>query len=147
MRQQGLRHGGGIQPRASGVQLTVSFLSGVGDGMWPKGCGDVLGQKFVRVSSCATLGLTQRGFIEAFGPLGMQDEARQFVYRALYRVHLDEPALMSIRDGVNHGLPLGAERFREQVEAAIGLRVGLRKQGRKAEPAVKPLPGQLGLNI
>lgn len=112
MRQQGLRHGGGIQRRASGVRLTVSFLSGAIEGMWPKGCGDVFGQRFVRVSSCATLGLTQRGFIGAFGPLGMQCEARQFVYRALYRVHLDEPALMSILDGVNHGLPLGAEQFR-----------------------------------
>jgi len=61
--------------------------------------------------------------------------------------HLDEPALTAIRDAVNHGQPLGAERFRERVEAALGRRVGLRKQGRKAEMAEKPLPGQLGLNL
>lgn len=61
--------------------------------------------------------------------------------------HLDEPALTAIRDAVNRGQPLGVERFREQVEAALGRRVGLRKQGCKAEPADTPLPGQLGLNL
>ncbi len=53
--------------------------------------------------------------------LGMQDEARQSAYRALFRAHLDEPALTAIRDAVNHGQPLGAERFRERVEAARGI--------------------------
>jgi hypothetical protein len=69
-------------------------------------------------------------------------------YRALFRAHLDEEALDEIRKASSRGLPLGSERFREQVEAALGRRVGLRPRGRReAEPTNPVLPGQMGLDL
>jgi hypothetical protein len=69
-------------------------------------------------------------------------------YRALFRAHLDEEALDEIRKASNRGLPLGSERFREQVEAALGRRVGLRSRGRReAEPSNAVMPGQMGLDL
>lgn len=83
-----------------------------------------------------------------YGQLDADPEARRAAYRALFRAHLDQPALTAIRDAVNRNLPLGAERFREQVEVALGRRVGLRVRGRKAGAAeTSPLPGQLGLAL
>lgn len=77
------------------------------------------------------------------------DEAvRRAEYRALFRAHLDGEALAEIRQASSRSLPLGSERFREQVEAVLGRRVGLRSRGRReAEPATAPLPGQLGLDL
>lgn len=83
----------------------------------------------------------------SYRQIGASDKERQSAYRALFRAHLDEPALTAIREAVNRGQPLGAERFQEQVEVALGRRVGLRGQGRKAETTDAPLPGQLGLNL
>ena len=80
--------------------------------------------------------------------LGQTPEARRNAYRALFRAHLDEDALTDIRKAVNRGLPLGSERFREQVEAALGRKVGLQQRGRReAGGSGVLLPGQLGLEL
>jgi hypothetical protein len=79
--------------------------------------------------------------------LAADESDRRADYRALFRAHLDDEALDDIRKASNRSLPLGSDRFREQVEAALGRRVGLRMRGRReTELSTKPLPGQLGLD-
>jgi putative transposase len=80
--------------------------------------------------------------------LGSSETERKASYRALFRAHLDEAALDEIRKASSRGLPLGSDRFREQVEAAIGRRVGLRPRGRReVEPSNAVLPGQMGFDL
>jgi putative transposase len=81
--------------------------------------------------------------------LGMatSDEERRAVYRKLFRSQLDEEALDEIRKVTNRGLPLGDDRFREQVEAALGRKVGLGRRGRQASGQDTPLPGQMGFDL
>ncbi|MBU1426199.1 MAG: transposase [Gammaproteobacteria bacterium] len=79
---------------------------------------------------------------------GMEEEARRAAYRALFRAHLDAEALDEIRKATSRSLPLGSERFKEQVEAVLGKRVGLQPRGRReAAPTTIVLPGQLGLDL
>ncbi|OGT02397.1 MAG: transposase [Gallionellales bacterium RBG_16_57_15] len=89
--------------------------------------------------------ITDHPLYTALGP----DEAeRRLAYRALFRAHLEEEALDEIRKAANQGLPLGNDRFRGQVEAALGRRVGLRPRGRReAESSNTVLPGQMGLDL
>jgi putative transposase len=47
--------------------------------------------------------------------LGRDEVARRAAYRALFRAHLEDTALGDIRKAVRQGLPLGNDRFREQV--------------------------------
>ncbi len=82
-----------------------------------------------------------------YAALGAGALERQSTYRALFRAHLDEPALTVIREAVNRGQPLGADHFKEQVAAALGQRALARKQGRQREIVVTPLPGQMGLDL
>ncbi|MBI5007086.1 MAG: hypothetical protein HZB95_08155 [Nitrosomonadales bacterium] len=80
--------------------------------------------------------------------LGLDETERRATYRALFRAHLDEEALDEIRKASSSGFPLGSERFKEQMEAALGRRVGLRPRGRReAESANAVLPGQFGLDL
>jgi putative transposase len=80
--------------------------------------------------------------------LAVDESERRAGYRALFRAHLDDEALDEIRKASNRSLTLGSDRFREQVEAALGRRVGLRQRGRREiEPSNMPLPGQLGLDL
>lgn len=79
--------------------------------------------------------------------LGKTEEERHAAYRALFRAHLDDEALDEIRISVSRGLPLGSERFREQVEDALGRRVGLKRRGRRQGNPTVPLPGQMGLDL
>lgn len=82
-----------------------------------------------------------------YGALGRLEEERRSAYRALFRAHLEDEALGEIRASINRGLPLGSERFREQVEAALGRRVGLKQRGRHKEGSIIPLPGQIGIDF
>lgn len=139
MRQRGLRQEGGIQRHTSGVRLSFSFLSHAG----------APGKRCCLSDPCSVLCradplIAKQPFYTA---LRCKELQRQSAYRGLFRARLDGHALTAIRDAVNHGQPLGAEQFREQVEAPLGRRVRLCKQGRKAEPVVKKLPGQLGFNL
>lgn len=80
--------------------------------------------------------------------LGTDENDRRAAYRALFRAHLDEEALQEIRESANRGMPLGSERFREQVETALGRRVGLKQRGRRHnESSNTTLPGQMGLDL
>lgn len=80
--------------------------------------------------------------------LGRSEENRRVAYRALFRAHQEEAAIDDIRKAVRQGLPLGNDRFREQVEAALGRKVAQRQRGRpEGAPANAPLTGQMGLEL
>jgi putative transposase len=79
--------------------------------------------------------------------LAAEATARREVYRSLFRVHLDDAALADIRTALQHGQPLGNERFREQVGLALGKRLALKRRGRKREEGVKDEAGQMVLGL
>jgi putative transposase len=63
--------------------------------------------------------------------LGDTPQARARVYMEVARRPLDDEMLAEIRGAIRHGVPLGSERFTEQIERQLGRRVRLRKPGRK----------------
>jgi putative transposase len=72
---------------------------------------------------------------------------RQAAYRALFRAHLDDEAVDGIRKAVNGGQPLGNERFREQVEAALGKRLAPKQRGRRRTRGAADANDQMALEI
>ena len=62
--------------------------------------------------------------------LGRTWASRRENYRALFKAHIDEKELNQIRQATNGNYALGNERFREQVEAALGRRAQPGKSGR-----------------
>ena len=79
--------------------------------------------------------------------LAQDDNERRTAYRALFRAPLDKAALGDLRKVLNKGQPLGAERFREQVEIALGKRLAPKKRGRQRIESTTPLDGQMALAI
>jgi len=67
---------------------------------------------------------------ELYLALSSRAEERQRAYRNLFRSQLDEAALTEIRKAASGELVLGNERFRQEIEQALGKRVGPRKRGR-----------------
>jgi len=55
--------------------------------------------------------------------LGSDDVERQTAYRALFRSHLKEETLVSIRTATHGGWPLGNDRFKAEVERTLSRRV------------------------
>lgn len=51
--------------------------------------------------------------------LGNTAEARSEAYRALFRYQLEDAELTEIRASLNKGLAVGAERFKDQIEATV----------------------------
>ncbi|MEZ5617335.1 MAG: transposase [Rhodocyclaceae bacterium] len=97
-------------------------------------------------------GLGERNGLIADHPLylalGRDEEARRAAYRALFRAQLEETAFDDIRKAVQQGLPLGNDRFREQVEAVLGRRMTLGRRGRaESAPVNAPMAGQMGLEL
>ena|SRR5262245_21816413 len=68
---------------------------------------------------------------ELYVRLGDTPLARARAYRTSSREPLDDEVLAEIRSAIRHGVPLGSERFSEQIELQLGRRVRLRKPGRK----------------
>jgi putative transposase len=62
--------------------------------------------------------------------LGTTPTDRRRAYRALFHTPLDETTLHGIREATQYGVPLGNERFRTEIEAALGRRVGYAQRGR-----------------
>ena len=50
---------------------------------------------------------------------GNDETARQQAYRELFLRHQDEKVLTEIREAVDRGWPLGSERFKDEIEAAL----------------------------
>lgn len=67
---------------------------------------------------------------EQYERLGVTSDERQFAYRALFLSELDSTELSAIRDAVNRGWPLGSERFRDEIEAALQRAARPPKRGR-----------------
>lgn len=67
---------------------------------------------------------------ESYRALGVTDEERRAQYRALFRDELGPDAVDEIRQATNGNFVLGTDRFRRQVEQAIGRRAGRGEPGR-----------------
>lgn len=66
--------------------------------------------------------------------LGANDPARQAAYRALFAAALSADELKDLRACLQTGTPLGNDRFRTEIEAALGVRVGYSSRGRPRKP-------------
>jgi putative transposase len=69
--------------------------------------------------------------------LGVDRATRGRVYRALVQAQLSEEEQQAIQDALAFNYPMGNDRFRSQVEAALGRRVG---QGHRGRPRQAPAP-------
>ena len=67
---------------------------------------------------------------ELYERLGQRPEARQLAYRELFRYSLSDNDIHAIRESLAYNHPLGNDRFREQVESALGRKVGEKQRGR-----------------
>jgi len=67
--------------------------------------------------------------------LGNSAQSRQRAYRELFRGSLAPGQIHAIRSAVQTGTPLGNDRFRDQVEAALKCKVG---QARRGRPGRRP---------
>ena len=62
--------------------------------------------------------------------LGSTWASRRENYRALFKAHIDEEELDQIRQATNGNYALGNDRFREEIESALGRRATPGKSGR-----------------
>ena len=62
--------------------------------------------------------------------LGLDDKERQYHYRELFKIALDDDLLGNIRLTTQFSMPLGSDRFKSQIETAVGRKIGLSKRGR-----------------
>ena len=66
--------------------------------------------------------------------LGRSDRERWRAYRALFESHLDQNTITQLRESLQTGTPLGNDRFRAQIEQALGRTVGFSRRGRPKKP-------------
>jgi putative transposase len=66
--------------------------------------------------------------------LGRSDSERRSAYRALFATELDQDTITQMRTCLQTGTPLGNDRFRAQIEQALGRSVGLSRRGRPRKP-------------
>jgi len=59
---------------------------------------------------------------------------RQAAYRKLFEAHLDPDLVRNVRACLQTGTPLGNDRFRAQIEQALGVGVGYSTRGRPKKP-------------
>jgi putative transposase len=69
--------------------------------------------------------------------LGEDASSRQSSYRALFASHLPKEVVHEIRMALDFSMPLGNDRFRQQIERALGRSIGQAKRGR---PFARPVP-------
>ncbi len=62
--------------------------------------------------------------------LGKSLEVRLPAYRELFKAHIDDIDLNSIRETLQSGTPLGNDYFRSKIEAKLKQKVGQAKRGR-----------------
>jgi putative transposase len=70
--------------------------------------------------------------------LGSDPSSRQHAYRCLFENQLDHQDIHAIRTALQFSTPLGNDRFKQQIEAALGRSTGCAKRGR---PGVKEALG------
>ncbi len=62
--------------------------------------------------------------------LGRSDAEREAAYRELFSVGLDPDQADEVRASLQTGTPLGAERFRAEIERALKVKAGHSRRGR-----------------
>lgn len=62
--------------------------------------------------------------------LGADDAARRAAYRALFAAEIGSDGLTTLRACLKTGTPFGNDRFRAQIEQALGVKVGYNSRGR-----------------
>jgi len=65
--------------------------------------------------------------------LGATDDERRSAYRDLFRAYVDDGVVSEIRASWQTGTPLGNDRFREQIESVLNLKVGYSRRGRPSK--------------
>ena len=90
--------------------------------------------------------LSPHGLYRSLGPT---EPERLQVYRELIEQALDPTTVQEIRACLQTGTPLGNDRFRDEIERALGVKVGYASRGRpKKVSDEKGLPeGQMPLGI
>jgi putative transposase len=74
----------------------------------------------------------------AYLALGADGSERQAAYRELFTAHIGPEMLGDVRACLQSGTPLGNDRFRLQIEQALGVKVGYSTRGRPKSPPVVP---------
>ena len=68
--------------------------------------------------------------------LGVDGSMRRASYRELFTTHLSRDVVHQIQNALDFSMPLGNDRFREQIERELGRSIGQAKRGRPfAQPA------------
>ncbi|GAO34630.1 transposase [Sulfuricella sp. T08] len=62
--------------------------------------------------------------------MGRLPDDRESVYRGLFDRVADSDELALLRCALQTGAPLGNERFKEEIEAALDFKVGFARRGR-----------------
>jgi putative transposase len=65
--------------------------------------------------------------------LGESNEVRQHSYRELFKYQIPDEEIHEIRECLNYNYPLGDDRFKQQIEKALGREVGHNQRGRPKE--------------
>jgi len=99
--------------------VRAGMVSAPGDYKWSSYCANGAGE-FCPILEHHALYLS----------LGNSAQSRQRAYRELFRGSLAPGQIHAIRSAVQTGTPLGNDRFREQVEAALKCKVGQARRGR-----------------
>jgi putative transposase len=73
-----------------------------------------------------------------YSALGGDAAQRQAAYREFFAAQLAPELLQDVRSCLQTGTPLGNDRFRLQIEQALGVRVGYSRRGRPKNPATGP---------
>jgi putative transposase len=74
---------------------------------------------------------------ELYESLGTFSAERQHAYRELFRYSLDTRDIHAIRSGIRFGTPLGNERFKAQIEVALGRKLTQPTRGRPRKAAIR----------
>ncbi len=99
--------------------LRAGMVASAGDYLWSSHGRNALGRVDLLISDH-----------EAYAALGATPEARAQVYREMFDAGLSEELLQVLRDSVQRGWAPGSERFRRQIEAALGRKVDAPVRGR-----------------
>ena len=62
--------------------------------------------------------------------LGHVSDIKQHAYRELFKTQIPDEDLHIIRESMKYNFPLGSQRFKEQVESALGRTIGQNQRGR-----------------
>lgn len=73
---------------------------------------------------------------ESWLALGRNGSSRRRAYLSLFEDALEHHEIEEIRFGVRKGLPTGHDRFKQQIEETLSIKLGTGKKGRPAKPKI-----------